>query len=187
MLRLATISFAAGFLFFANAAFANSCESKILNILPEIRTAIVQKEVVNTLRSYNRSRSDMTQADIDMMEATWQSELSSANQPLIRGVVRNIVALRMRKVIRDTGRVISEIRIIDAKGISIAQTSVGPNIWRPETEKIIRASMIDGDTVFIDKFKIGDSTWAEINFTVADPDTNKPIGTVVITIDVAAL
>ena len=117
-------------LLFANGALAESQEDRLRSNLTEIQAAIMQQNLVNRLRIVNENRRNMTQADIDGLDAIWHAELGSGNRPLVTGVVRNITALRMRKVIRDTGRVVSAINVIDARGVSIAQTTIFPHIWQ---------------------------------------------------------
>jgi hypothetical protein len=175
---------------FANGALADSHEEKLRQFLPNVQSAIMEQDVVSTLRNYNEIHRDMTRADIDGLEAIWQAELNSANRPLITGVVRNVTALRMKKVIRDTGRVIMQINLVDATGLSIAQTAVFPRIWQGAPEKIMNIAtagpnMVSvGDIVFNGS---GQPRQFEAIFPVADPETDELIGSVILVIDADAL
>jgi len=172
-------------LLFANGAFAESQEDKLRNNLPEIRSALMQQDIVGTLRTYNKARHDMTQTDIEGLEAIWRAELGSGNQPLITGIVRNITALRMRKVIRDTGRVVSEINVIDARGVSIAQTTVFPHI-RGMAGEAGNIAAADPNMVLIssvDSQASDKSRQLEAFLPVIDPDTNELIGAVILVIE----
>ena len=173
-------------LFSANGAFAESQEDKLRNALPEIQSALMEQNIVGTLRTYNKARKSMTQADIDGLEATWHTELGSGNRPLITGVVRNMTALRMRKVIRDTGRVISDINVIDARGVSIAQTTVFPHIWQGTATEARDIAAADPNMVLISTVGSEASEQArqlEAFFPVIDPDTNELIGAVILVVE----
>ena len=173
-------------LLFANGALAESQEDRLRGDLPEIQSAIMQQNLVKTLRIVNENRRDMTQAEIDGLEAIWQAELNSGNQPLITGVVRNITALRLRKVIRDTGRVVSEIKVVDARGISIAQTTVFPSIWLGTDGNTPNIAAADPNMVLISNVEseaLNRSRQLEAFFPVADPDTNELIGAVILVVE----
>lgn len=173
-------------LLFVNGALAESQEDRLRSTLPEIQTAILQQNLVKTLRTYNESRRDMTQADIDGLEAIWHAELGSGNQPLITGIVRNVTALRMRKVIRDTGRVVSAINVIDARGVSIAQTTTFPYIWQGKAEEATDIAAADPNMVLISNVESeasDQSRQLEAIFPVTDPDTNELIGAVILVVE----
>ena len=186
MSRLTALALSAAVVFFANGALAESNESKLRQSLPELTSALMQQDIVKTLRTYNKARQDMTQAEIDGLEAIWHAELNSGNQPLITGVVRNMTALRMRKVIRDTGRVVSAINVIDARGVSIAQTTVFPHIWQGTAEEARDIAAADPNMVLINNVEsdsLDRSRRLEAFFPVTDPDTNELIGAVILVVE----
>jgi len=185
MSRLTAFALWAAVVLFANGAYADSPADRFQRIMPEIQSALMAQDLVKTLRTYNNSRQDMTQAYIDGLEATWQAELNANIQPLITGIVKNITAMRMRKVIRDTGRVISEINVIDAKGVSIAQTTVFPHIWQGSAAEAKDIAAANPNMVLIsnESDASNQSRQLEAFFPVTDPDTNELIGAVILVIE----
>lgn len=181
MFKIIALALSAVVLLFANTAIAEPREDRLREILPEIQTAIMQQDLVRTLRTYNKNRGDMTQADIGGLEAIWQAERTAGNQPLTTGVVQNIVALRMRKVIRDTGKVVTAINVIDARGLSIAQTTAFPCIWQGQKTQIVDVSNDASPEISIRERE------SEIQLAITDPDTGERIGTVIILIDADTL
>jgi len=162
----------------------------IKRALPEIMAKIVDADLINALRASNAQRRGMTQADIDALEATWQREIDESSRPLIDSVVENSLATRMRKVIENSGIVITEIGVIDAKGLSIAQSAPNSDIWQGEEVKFTKTFDVGPDAVFIDEVEFDSSTQSmqsQANFTVKDPDTGMPIGAVTVGINVDAL
>lgn len=190
MSKFTVTSFIAAVSLFATAAYADSHEAKIQKILPEIRAAVVQQDVIDTLRASNKARGTMPQAEIDKLEATWKPQRDASVRPLIDSVVENPLAARMRKVIEDNGLTITEIGVIDANGLSIAQSSANSDIWQGEEVKFTKTFMVGPDAVFIDEIEFDSSTQSyqsQANFTVADPDTGKPIGAVTVGVNVDRL
>lgn len=162
----------------------------IAEALPGIMHKIVAPDLIDALRDSNAQRRSMTQADIDALEATWQKEIDESSHPLIDSVVENPLAARMRKVIEESGVVITEIGVIDAKGLSIAQSSRNSDIWQGEEVKFTKTFAVGPDAVFIDEVEFDNSTQSmqsQANFTVKDPDTGMPIGAVTVGINVDAL
>ena len=190
MSRISFLAAAAAMFLAANTAFADSHEAKISKVLPDVQSLIVQQDLIDALRASNKERGTMPQADIDALEAKWKSQRDSSTQPLIDTVVENPLAERMRKVIEETGNIINEIGVIDANGLSIAQSSMNSDIWQGEEVKFTKTFNVAPDAIFIDEIEFDGSTQAyqaQANFTVADPDTGKAIGAVTVGFNVDAL
>jgi hypothetical protein len=189
MLRAITIIAAGLIAFTGSPAFADSHEAPITKAMPEIMSMIVQDDLIEALRASNAKRGNMTQSDIDKLEATWQKEIDSSSRPLIDSVVDNSLAARMRKVIDGNGDKINEIGVIDAMGLSIAQSSPNSDIWQGEEVKFTKTFQVGPDALFVDEVEFDNSTQAmqsQANFTVKDPATGKPIGAVTVGLNVDA-
>jgi len=161
----------------ASAASADSHEAKIGKVLPDVRVLIIQRDLIDALRASNMARGTMKQAEIDALEARWKPQRDASVRPLIDSVVENPLAARMREVIADTGSIINEIGVIDANGLSIAQSSANSDIWQGEEVKFTKTFVAGPDAVFIDEVEFDGSTQAcqaKADFTVADPETGKP-------------
>ena len=190
MLRAITI-IAAGLIgISATPVLADSHEKPIQDALPKIMSMIVQDDLIDALRESNAKRNNMTQSDIDKLEAVWQTQIDSSNRPLIDSVVENALAARMRAVIESNGGTINEIGVIDAMGLSIAQSSPNSDIWQGEEVKFTKTFQVGPDAVFVDIVEFDRSTQSmqsQANFTVKDPATGKAIGAVTVGFNVDAL
>jgi hypothetical protein len=193
MFKLSRIAAATLISIVASPAFAageDAHVAKIEKILPEIVSAIVQDDVVATLNATNAKRDGLTQDEIDRLEATWQQEIDSTNRPLVDSVVGNPLSERMRQVIDARSGLITEIGVIDAVGLSIAQSSRNSDIWQGEEPKWRKTYLVGPDAVFIDEVEFDKSTQSfqsQANFTVKDPVTGQPIGAVTVGINMDAL
>lgn len=172
------------------AAGDDSHVAKIEKILPGIVSAIVQDDVVTALNAMNAKRDGLSQAEIDRLEATWQQEIDSSSRPLVDSVVGNPLAARMRQVIDAREGLITEIGVVDAAGLSIAQSSRNSDIWQGDEPKWQKTYLVGPDAVFVDEVEFDKSTQSfqsQANFTVKDPVTGQPIGTVTVGINMDAL
>ncbi len=174
----------------ANVALADSHEEKIKKFLPAVESALMDEGVVRTLRNYNATRRDMTQSDIDGWERIWQAELGSNNRPLITGVVRNITALRMSRVMRGTGGIILKINLLDARGVSVAQTEVFPTIRQNSTAQLINVALTGPKILTVSELDFdgeGYTRQFEVLVPVIDPETDALIGSAILVVDADAL
>lgn len=188
--RISTLAMASAMVFVVHAARADSHIEPIKKVLPGIQAAVVQADLIEALRASNGERKNFNQGNIDKMEETWQAEVDGDTHPLVDSVVENPLAARMRKVIEGKGDVVTEIGVIDAQGLSIAQSSANSDIWQGEEVKFTKTFLVGPDAVFIDEVEFDGSTQSiqsQANFSVADPDTGKVIGAVTVGINVDAL
>lgn len=188
MKRTLFIALAAAVMLLARGATAAPHEEQIRKILPDVQSAVLNQDVIDSLRTYNKLRKELSQTAIDRMENNWQSEIGSTNQPLISSVVDNKLADRMRQVAEATG--IEDIVVIDAKGLSIAQSTAGTGIWLGQEPAFARTVQSGPDALFIDEVDFHEPTQsyqARVSFTVADPDTGEPIGAITLGFNADAL
>lgn len=188
MKHFSRITLTTAVLLMAWGAAAAPNEDKIRNIIPEIQSTILQQDIIDALRSYNERHEGISQADIDRMEADWQSELSSPMRPLISSVIGNPVAERMRDVVEKIGA--EDIVVIDSNGLSVAHSTMGTEFWLGQEEAFTETVRSGPDAIFIDDIEFNEPTQSfqsRVSFTVADPDTGKPIGAVTIGFNADAL
>ena len=188
MKHFSLITLTAAVLALAWGATAAPHEDKIRNILPEIQSVVLQQDVIDALRTYNERHEGISQDDIDRMETAWRSELESPDQRLISSIVENQLAARLREVVENTGA--EDIIVFDACGLSIAQSTPGASIWLGDDPAFAKTVRSGPDAVFIDEVEFNEPTQSyqsRVSFTVADPDTGKPIGAITIGFNVDAL
>jgi hypothetical protein len=188
--RISALAVASAMVFVAHAAQADSHIEPIKKVLPGIQAVIVKADLIEALRASNKERKGLSQGDIDKLEETWQAEVDGDKHPLVDSVVENPLSARMRKVVESEGDIITEIGVIDAKGLSISQSAANSDIWQGEEVKFTKTYPVGPGAVFIDEVEFDGSTQSiqsQANFTVADPETGKAIGAVTVGINVDAL
>jgi len=171
-------------------AYADSHVAPIKKVLPGILSQLNSDLVIKALMASNSSRADMSQAQIDELEKTWQSERKAPARPLIDTIVKNPVADHLRTVLKGSGGVISEINLMDAKGLSIAQTDQNSDIWQGDESKYKKSFLVAPDAVFVDELEFDGSTesyQSQANATIVDPASGKAIGAVSVGISIDKL
>lgn len=155
-----------------------------------IRAWIEEPVIIRTLKDQNASHAHLTQAEIDALDATWRTEFASDTRPLIDTVIGNPLShfLKDRQVA--SGGVITEILIIDAKGLSVGESEVSSDYWQGDEAKWQKTYMTGSTILFVDAVEKDESTQtlqSQASLTVFDPQTGQRLGAITIGINLDAL
>jgi hypothetical protein len=80
--------------------------------------------------------------------------------------------------------------VMDEKGLNVGQSSVTSDYWQGDEGKYQKTFQVGANAVFIDEAEFNDDTktWrAQLNFTVVDPASGKPIGAATIEMNLTEL
>ncbi|MCV9960450.1 hypothetical protein OIU34_00940 [Pararhizobium sp. BT-229] len=156
------------------------------NVRPWMNAPIIIEE----LRDHNKRHARLTPSDINDMDAAWRAEFSGNTGPLIDTVIGS----RLSKFLRDrqvaAGGVITEIFVIDAKGLSVGESEVSSDYWQGDEPKWQKTYLTGPGVLFVDKAEKDGSTQtlqSQASLTICDPQTGLPIGAITIGINLDAL
>lgn len=168
MLRISGIPLLAAALLYATAAQAGEHEKLVMEILPEIRQAIVQQDTVDLLHESNAARGTN---GIDSTAA-------------------NSVGTRLREIVNADGSEINEIFVIDASGSNIARSSTSPVFQLGDRARLFDTATIGTDSVKVSDLEFDETTGTILvlaEFAVPDSDSGESIGTVIVVFDAELL
>jgi len=155
-----------------------------------VRAWIEDPVIIEGLKDQNERHAHLTPADIDDLDAAWRTEFSSNVRPLIDSVMGS----RLSKFLKDkqvaSGGVITEIFVIDAKGLSVGESEVSSDYWQGDELKWQKTYLAGPAILFVDKAEKDESTQtlqSQASLTVSDPQTGQPIGAITIGINLDAL
>jgi len=146
--------------------------------------------VVNAIKAQNAKNAAMTQADVDKLDKQWMAETKASDKPLINGVLGNELSKYLKKVEDDSKGLITEIFVMDDKGLNVGQSDVTSDYWQGDEAKWQKTFKVGADAIHISDVSQDESTQkfqSQLSLPVVDPDTKKPIGAVTIGIDVENL
>ncbi|MBW9061922.1 hypothetical protein JNB71_01185 [Rhizobium herbae] len=155
-----------------------------------VRAWIEDPVVIEALKDHNERHAHLSQADINRMDAEWRSQRSSERRPLIDSVAATALSKFLKAKQAASGGAITEIFVIDAKGLSIGVSEPGSDYWQGDEPKWQKTYLAGTGTLFVDRAEKDESTQtlqSQASFTVADPQTHKPIGTLTVGINLDAL
>ncbi len=155
-----------------------------------VRAWIEDPAIIEGLKGQNELHAHLTPLDIDGLDAVWRAEFSSNVQPLIESVISSPLSKFLKDKQIASGGVITEIFVIDAKGLSIGESEVSSDYWQGDELKWQKTYLAGPSILFVDKAEKDESTQtlqSQASLTVCDPETGQPIGAITIGINLDAL
>jgi hypothetical protein len=146
--------------------------------------------IVEALKDHNERHAHLAQADIDRMDAEWRSQRSSDHHPLIDSVTDTPLSKFLKAKQAASGGAITEIIVIDAKGLSIGESDPSSDYWQGDEQKWQKTYPAGAGVLFVDRAEKDESTQtlqSQASLTVSDPQTHQPIGTLTVGINLDAL
>ena len=171
---------AASAMLFALPAFANDAEGKMRSYLEsEIMTWAGNPVLIEAIRAQNVSTSEYTQDQIDAMDQTWRAEVGLTQSDTIDPVLNNAAADFLRTVVGDAGGVITEVFMMDARGLNVAASNVTSDYWQGDEEKFTETYPHGAGAVHFGEIEFDESSQTyqgQISFSMVDPATQDVVG-----------
>ncbi len=155
-----------------------------------IREWVEDPLIIDALKSQNLRHSNLSQTAIDALDATWRTEFASDARPLIGSVTGNQLSRFLKDKQIASGGVITEILVIDAKGLSAGESEVSSDYWQGDELKWQKTYLAGSPVLFVDAAEKDESTQmlqSQASLTISDPQTGKPLGAITIGINLDAL
>lgn len=176
-LMLSSVVFLVGMT--AAPVFANEAVDYIEN---DVRGWFGIASVVNAVRAANEAHDTLSNNDILALDAQWRSEVGSQSA-LIDGIVGNAVSEYLRTKMADTNGLVTEVILMDAKGLNVAISGVTSDYWQGDEAKHQETYVIGPQAIHVSEIELDESTQTyqfQVSFTIVDPLTNAPYGAVTV-------
>jgi hypothetical protein len=163
-------------------------------ITPEVVAAVkkllAQPVTVISIGASNDAHAKIDQAGIDALDNEWKAESKTEKQPLIAEMLSSPLSNYLLYLQAQSAGLYTEMFVMDEKGLNVGQSSVTSDYWQGDEGKYQKTFQVGADAVFIDEAEFNDDTktWrAQLNFTVVDPASGKPIGAATIEMNLTEL
>ncbi|WP_325463795.1 hypothetical protein [Pararhizobium sp.] len=162
----------------------------IAYIAANVRGWIDDPIIIEGINDQNERHAHLASADIETMDANWKTEFSSNTRPLIDSVMNSPLSKFLKEKQAASGGVITEILVIDAKGLSIGESEISSDYWQGDELKWQKTYLAGPGVLFIDRSEKDESTQmlqSQASMTITDPKTGQPIGAITVGINLDAL
>ncbi|WP_400087815.1 hypothetical protein [Yoonia sp. R78084] len=146
--------------------------------------------LIAAIEAQNTTTSSYDQAEIDMLDQLWRGYAASGDGDLINKVLQNAAADFLRTQVSKSGGAITEIFIMDARGLNVAASSVTSDYWQGDEAKFQETYQVGPTAVHFGDVELDDSTQqvqGQVSMTMTDHDTGQPIGAMTIGINLTSL
>jgi hypothetical protein len=164
----------------AMPAAANDFMPAIQSFLEsEISPWSADPRLAQAILAQNAMTAGYTQADIDGLDQTWRAEVGSADSVLIRSVLDHGASSILREWVDTAGGTITEVFVMDARGLNVASSALTSDYWQGDEEKFTETYPKGPGAVHISEVEFDESTQtyqAQVSISLVDPATGAAVG-----------
>ncbi|MEM7753886.1 MAG: hypothetical protein AAF230_10755 [Pseudomonadota bacterium] len=175
----------------AATAHANDFAPAMESYLEDnIRGWAMSAPLVSAINEQNAMTSGYDQAMIDRLDQQWRSEVGGTDTPTITPVLSGSAAEFLRQQVEAAEGRITEVFIMDARGLNVASSAVTSDYWQGDEAKFSETYGQGSNAIHFSDIEWDDSTetfQGQISLTIVDPATGQPIGAMTVGVDAEAL
>jgi hypothetical protein len=160
------------------------------DVVAAVKKLLAQPVTTISIGASNDAHAKIDQAGIDALDNEWKTEAKAEKQPLIAEMLSSPLSNYLLYLQARSAGLYTEMFVMDDKGLNVGQSSVTSDYWQGDEGKFQKTFQVGPDAVFIDEaeFNDDDKTWrAQLNFTLVDPQSGKPIGAATIEMNLTEL
>jgi hypothetical protein len=179
---------------FALAASAAAEESHVGPVKDYIARNVApwlsSPEVIDAIKKQNAETNALDQAGIDALDNKWKAETDASARPMIDEALARPLSRMLAEKQAGSAGVITEIFVVDAKGLNVGQSEVTSDYWQGDEAKFQKSFGAGPDAIFVDDVEKDESTQAlqsQASVTIDDPATGQPIGAITLGINLDKL
>lgn len=171
-------------------AAAGAEDSPALSLVPEMRRMLEKPVAFIAIRAQNERHASIDQATIDRLDKQWRAETKAGDQPLIAQLMGSPFSAYLVRIKAESQGLFSEVFVTDKVGLNVGQSSVTTDYWQGDEAKFQKTFLVGPDAVNVSKVEVDGKTGSrrqQIDFTIVDPETRKPIGAATMEVDLDEL
>lgn len=145
--------------------------------------------IVEAIEAQNALTGGYDATRISQLDATWRAEVGTGSD-LVDGVLMNAAADFLRARIEASGGMITEVIVMDAKGLNVAASGATSDYWQGDEAKYQETYPKGAGAVHFGEVEFDESSQSyqiQISITITDPDTGRPIGAMTVGVDAEVL
>ncbi|SOB93784.1 hypothetical protein [Rhodobacter maris] len=145
----------------------------------EFRAWAADPALVAAIKASNVAHHDLSEEDILALDKTWRAEIDAATQPTVDAILGTPESKALHEKVESSLGRISEIIVMDDRGLNVAQASATSDFWQGDEEKYQDTYLKGADAIHVSAIEFDESSQTyqvQASFTVTDPETGAPIG-----------
>ena len=142
--------------------------------------------VINALRANNIEPAGHSASEIADLDQKWRAEVGNAETPVISSILNKAASDYLRERVAASGGAITEIILIDAKGLNAAISSVTSDYFQGDEAQFLEVFHKGSGYVRVGDVELDESTQVyqmKVSFPIIDTDTNRALGTMTVALN----
>lgn len=169
-------------------AQANDYAEGLTKLAKEKIAAFAQSaDVIAAIKAQNATTKDYDQAKITELDNQWRAETEAPDQPMIDGVLDFPVSKQLAELQEASDGLYTEIFVMDAKGLNVAQSDATSDYWQGDEAKWKETFLVGPDAVHLSEVEEDESTQtfqSQVSMAISDPDSGSVIGAITVGVNV---
>lgn len=150
---------------------------------------VTTPQVIAAIRAQNARHAALSQAEIDRLDLDWRAQIGAVEAPLIDRVVGSPVSSLLAEPVAGSGGVITEVFVMDNRGLNVAASSPTSDYWQGDEAKFSQTYPMGRDAVHVGDIELDESTQTyqgQVSMSVVDPESGAVIGAVTFGLNASA-
>jgi len=178
---------------FLSAGIASAEEAYVAPVKDYLETNVKSwindPVIIEAIKAQNAKNAALSQADVEALDQKWRAEVEGSDRAMIDGVLANPVSALLKAKQEASGGTITEVFVMDAKGLNVGQNDVTSDYWQGDEDKFQKSFGAGAGAIFVDEAEKDESTQilqSQASVTIVD-ETGAPIGAATIGINLDSL
>ncbi|SIS88730.1 hypothetical protein SAMN05421759_105119 [Roseivivax lentus] len=164
------------------ASAANQASDAVAAYVAELQTELAAQAVVwRTLRMSGSAHAALSEDEIVALDQQWRDQVGMAERPIVSAVLDNDASDALRMMQEASGGRVTEIIVMDAKGLNAAVSAVTSDFWQGDEAKHAETFGKPAGTLHVSEIEFDDSSQTyqmQVSAPLIDPMTDAAIGAV---------
>jgi hypothetical protein len=146
--------------------------------------------VLDAIRKQNERSGSYDAAKIEQLDSQWRAEVGAASRPLIEATLDSDASRILKRLQDETGGLITELFVMDGKGLNVAQSTVTSDYWQGDEDKFTLSYGAGPNGINFGEIEQDESTQtfqSQVSIAIVDPESGTPIGAVTAGVDLSKL
>jgi len=155
----------------------------------ELKTWVNDAQIVAGITAQNATTAALSQDDIIARDTAWRSEVGTADSPLISEALNHPLAGFLRDHVETSGGRITEVFVMDNRGLNVASSAVTSDYWQGDEAKFQKTYDMGAGAMFVDDIELDESTQTyqgQASFAITDPASGVVIGAITVGLNAEA-
>ena len=144
-----------------------------------VRVWFAEPAVQAAITASNAAHAGLDNAQILDLDTRWRAEIGRADAPTVSRVTGSALSEQLRERVADSGGTITEIILMDNRGLNVAVSAVTSDYWQGDEAKFQQTFPLGAGAVHVGEIEFDESTQtyqAQVSVVIVDAASGAPIG-----------